>query len=932
MHCFQKLLKCIIIYAAFGLSTSLPAMILPVDLRTEGQVNPLATPASPNLTWRLEAVKESRGLLQSAWRVQVASSADLLEQGKPDLWDSGKVQAKRSPKVRYAGKAPAAGQVCYWKVRSWDMDDKASEWSEVATWEVALISPSDWKGAQWIDDGKDNPTKDEDFYKPDPAPLMRREFTLKKPVAKARLHVAGLGLCYPSINGERLVDNVFDPQWTNFDKRILYRTHDVTSQLMQGANCLGLALGNGWYNPLPMKMWGRRNLREALPVGRPRAIACLIVDYTDGTQEVVKTGPEWLTTEGPTLRNNIYLGEVRDARKALPGWNKPGYDVNDWQKVRLADYPLETLIPLVAPPVRLGEAFPAVAITEPQSGVYIVDFGRNFTGLPEIDFNLPAGTKVNLRFGELLYSDGTLNTMSSVCGQIKPKELEDGTIVENVGGPGAPKIAWQADTYITRGGGETYRPDFTFHSFQYMEITGLTEAPELDDFRAYTMRSDLQTKGQFTSSNELLNRIQEVCRNTFLANVVTVQSDCPHRERFAYGGDIVATSEAYLLNFDMEGFYRKTVRDWADAVLPDGRFTDTAPFVGVDYCGVGWAKTHPLLLEQLHRHYGAEDFIEAQLTAALGWLDAEAARREDGLVVTGLGDHEALSESEWGAKLTTPLFVFASRQVAQLAKLVGRDEDAARAQSYADESQAAWAAEFLDAETGKVDNGSQSKQAFALEFADTPPEMERKLFEQLVEALNAPEDSPRLSTGIYGTRILMNELSKRGRSDLAFQLATRESYPSWGYMLKNGATTLWETWEGGNDRMSFNHPMFGSISAWFFKWLGGIQPAKDAIGFDRIVIRPQVVGDLKWVKSSHKSIRGTIISNWSRDAKSTTYEITIPPNTTATIELAAPSGSRVTEVGKPLNQVEGIKVLPLEKVDTVRMKALSGQYRFMVMN
>lgn len=930
MFRIHKLPTCVVICALFAFSINLSAKMVPVDLRAEGIVNPLATPTSPSLSWRLEATEASRGQVQSAWQVLVASSPEELTQNKADLWDSGKVIAQRSPKVRYAGKALPAGQACYWKVRSWDMDDVATEWSHVATWEVALNSPADWRGAQWIDDGKDNPTNDEDFYKADPAPLMREEFSLSKPIAKARLHVAGLGLCYPSINGERLVDNVFDPQWTNFDKRILYRTHDVTTQLKKGKNCLGLALGNGWYNPLPMKMWGRRNLREALPVGRPRAIACLVVEYTDGTQEVVTTGPEWRTEEGPTIRNNIYLGEVRDARKTLPAWDKPGYDASEWQGVRIADYPLEPLIPLIAPPVRLGEAFAVKSISEPaKNGVYIVDFGRNFTGLPEIDLNLPAGTEINFRYGELLYSDGTLNPMSSVCGQIKRKELEDGTI-RYVGGPGAPEIAWQTDTYIARGGGESYRPDFTFHGFRYMEITGLTRAPKLEDFRGYTMRSDLQTKGQFASSNKLLNQIQEVILNTFLANVVSVQSDCPHRERFAYGGDIVATSEAFLLNFDMAGFYKKTVRDWADAALPDGRLTDTSPFVGVDYCGVGWAKTHPLLLEQLHQYYGAQDFIERQLPIAMRWLDVEAARREEGLVVTGLGDHEALTDGEWGAKVTTPVFVYAAQQVARLARIVGRDKDAARAQSYADASNAAWKSEFLDTETGKVAEGTQSQQTFALGFADTSYETQRKIFEQLVKDLTEPEDSPRLTTGIYGTRILLQELSKNGRSDLAYELATRETYPSWAWMLKNGATTLWETWEGGNDRMSFNHPMFGSISAWFFKWLGGIQPAEDAIGFDRINIRPQVVGDLKWVRSSHESIRGTIVSNWSTDQSGTTYEIIIPVNTFAVVELAAPVGSTATESEKPLNKVEGIKVLPPQSMNTVRMKIGSGNYKFKV--
>ncbi|MFO8027392.1 MAG: family 78 glycoside hydrolase catalytic domain, partial [Opitutales bacterium] len=556
----------VIFCALVSLVLNAAAQMTPVGLQCEGLVDPLATSAQPELSWRLEVEDAERGKIQTAWQVLVASSPELLEQDRSDLWDSGKQDAGRSPKVDYAGKPLAAGQPCYWKVRSWDEDDEVSAWSEPAHWEVGLLTPADWEGARWIDDGKDNPTKDEDFYKPDPAPLLRQEFNLTKPIARARLHVAGLGLCYPSLNGERLVDQVFDPQWTNFDERILYRTHDVTSQLKEGANCLGLELGNGWYNPVPMRMWGRRNLREALPVGRPRAIAYLTVEYTDGSETVIKTDPNWTTAEGPTIRNSIYLGEVHDARKAIPGWNLPTFDDSEWENVRIRDFPLEPLKPLIAPPVRLSEPFPAEKVSSPSEDVYIVDFGRNFTGLPDMLFDVPAGTEITLRFGELLHEDGSLNPMSSVAGQIKRNvELEDGT-VQSIGGPGAPKIAWQKDVYIASGDeNERYRPDFTFHGFRYMEISGLSYKPKAEDFQGLYMRSDLETKGHFASSNERLNEIQETILNTFITNVVTVQSDCPHRERFAYGGDIVATSEAFLMNYDMAGFYAKTVRDWTDA-------------------------------------------------------------------------------------------------------------------------------------------------------------------------------------------------------------------------------------------------------------------------------------------------------------------------------------------------------------------------------
>ena len=291
------------------------------ELRCDGQTSPVGASQSPTLTWRITT--EERNQRQTAWQILVSSSDELLADDKGDLWDSGKTTPNRSPQVRYSGKPLSAGTTCHWKVRCWDAADKPSAWSEPSTFEFAPASPADWQGARWIDDGKPLPEKDEDFYQEDPAPLLRRAFNITKPVTRARLHIAGLGYAYPSLNGARVADHALDPPWTNFDKRVLYRTHDVTKQLAEGANCIGLTLGNGWFNPLPLRMWGGRNIREALPTGRPRAIALLVVDHPDGTQTTVTTDDGWKTAEGPTLRNSVYLGEVRDARKALPGWKIP---------------------------------------------------------------------------------------------------------------------------------------------------------------------------------------------------------------------------------------------------------------------------------------------------------------------------------------------------------------------------------------------------------------------------------------------------------------------------------------------------------------------------------------------------------------------------------------------------------------------------------
>lgn len=898
------------------------AGLAPLDLKAEGQSDPLALAPAPGLSWRIES--DQREVRQSDWQILAASRVELLEEGKADLWNSGKVKGGRSPIVRYTGKDPAPGKPCHWKIRCWTGGGEPSEWSKPAVWERALVTPEEWRGARWIDDGKPTPEKDEDFYLPDPAPLLRHEFKLEKPAVRARLHVAGLGMGLPSLNGVRVGDEPLGVPWTKFDTRVHYSSFDVTDRLSMGTNCLGMALGNGWHNPLPLRFWGHRNIRGSMPVGRPRAIACLIIDHPDGSSTTVVTGPEWKAGTGPTISNNIYLGEVRDARLAVPGWDKAGFDAAAWKPVRVTEDSLAPLQPLEMPPVRAQKPLPAVAVTTPKPGVHIVDFGTNFTGVPEIGMEVPAGTRITLRFGELLHPDGTLNPLTSVAGQIKG--LKKDTKV-SVGGPGAPEIAWQQDVFIAAGGGpERYRPDFTFHAFRYMEVTGLPAAPATASCVGIPMHSDLASAGSFSCSNAMFNRLAEVCRRTFLSNVISVQSDCPHRERFGYGGDIAVTSETFLMNFDMAGFYAKTVRDWADAARPDGRLTDTAPFVGIDYCGVGWAMAHPLLLEQLYIHYGNRSLVEEQFPIALRWLENEAAARKDGLVVKGLGDHEALTKSK-GPAITTPMFVDAARRVGRLAEIIGKKEDAARCQAMADESAAAWAKSFLDPATGKVDAGMQTEQSLALGFGAAPDAARDAVFARLVEAVNG-KDGPALTTGIFGTRFVMEELSNGGRSDLAYALADRKNFPSWGWMLENDATTLWEHWEGSDNTFSHNHPMFGSVSGWFRRWLGGIQVAEDAVGADRILVRPQVVAGLDQVKCSHRTIRGLIESNWTaRDGKQE-FEIVIPPDTTAMIELPFGDGDVLSEGGKPMS--ETAIVVELFSAKTLGMKVGSGRYHFTV--
>jgi len=855
-----------------------------------------------------------RGQEQTAYRILVARSLRTLEAGRGDLWDSGKVESSQSVNVIYAGEKLASGQCCFWKVRVWGKDGASSDWSAVSFWEMGLLKDSDWKG-HWISDGKPLPEKDADFYHDDPAPLFRREFKVSASVKDARLYLSALGYVHTRLNGRAVSDHHLEPLWTLPNKRVFYSVYDVSEELAQGSNCLGVTLGNGWYNPLPLRMWGHVNLRERLPIGRPQFIAQLVIEYTDGSQQVVASDSTWKVAPGPILRNSIYLGETVDARRAVEGWDKPGLDDRTWDAARIAPTPGGRLQVRPLPPIKVTASVKPVRITEPVDGVYIVDMGQNFGGWARFTFNVTQGTQITIRYGELLYENGTLNPMTSVCGQIKRNEPTP---------DGSPPIAWQTDTYIARGNGpETYTPLFTFHAFRYIEITGLPTRPSLDEIAGLRMHSAVKPVGSFSCSNDLFNRIQAMCQWTFLSNLFGVQSDCPHRERFGYGGDSVATSDAFILNYDMANFYAKAARDWHDSALPNGMLTDTAPSVGIQYCGVGWAMAHPHLQVQLYRYYADRRIVEEQYATSKRWLDLVRDQNQDHIVRQGLHDHEALEQEESPAMIT-PLYCESARMLSRLAHILGKEEEAEQYGRLADDIRNVYVDNFLAEGTGVVASGIQSAQAFAL-FLDMLPTDERtaaltSLVRNIIDKHNG-----HLTTGIFGTRYTLDVLSRQGRADVVHDMVNLRSFPGWGYMLEQGATTLWEHWEFNDNTFSHNHPMFGSVSQWFYNWLGGIEPDLDAVGFDKFTFQPQFLDGLDWVRCTYRSIRGPITCDWTRQGNRITLDLHVPVNTSATLVLPATSG--ITENGRLATDARGVEEIS-DQDGVTKFRLGSGQYHF----
>ena len=909
-----------------AVTASRAGSLKPDGLKCEYRVNPLGLDtAQPRLSWLLES--KERGQTQTACQILAAMSPDRLAKGESDLWDSGKVASANSIGVIYGGKPLRSGQRVCWKVRVWDRGDRPSAYSEAAWWENGLLAPTDWR-AVWVARRRAAPLSEQQMFEDDPAPLFRKEFSVEKKISRARVYVSGLGYYELRLNGQRVGDHVLDPGWTTYSKRVLYSTYNVTEQLARGRNALGVMLGNGWFNPLPLRLWGHINPREHLTIGEPRVILQLVVEFADGTSQTIVTDESWKVGPGPILRNSVYLGEVYDARKEQPGWDRAGFEDGSWDRVSAANEPLGPLRAQDAPPIRITRTLKPVKLAEPKPDVFIFDLGQNFAGWPRLHVQGSAGTRVRLRCGELLYPDGTLNGMTAVCGQIKqggPNYRYDGI--------GVPKTAWQEDTYVLKGEGEEiYTPRFTFHGFRYVEVTGFPGKPTLDSIEGLRLNSDVAPAGSFVCSNERFNRIQQMVLWTELSNLFSVQSDCPHREKFGYGGDIVAAGEMAILNFDMARFYRKAAEDLGDAARPNGGFTETAPFVGISDEGlgegsgpVGWGTAQPFLLWRLYQYYGDRRLLEENYELTKHWVELLKSCARENILDNGISDHESLVPKP-RALTGTAFYYFNAKLFSNIARTLGHRAEASEAEALAETIKAAFNRRFLQPGTGRYDKATQACQAFALQMGLVPLEEKDRALDVLLQDIQGPNQG-HLSTGIFGTKFMLQALADLGRADVAYEVVNQPTFPGWGYMLKNGATTLWEHWEFSDNTFSHNHPMFGSVSEWFYKTLAGISPAADAVGFDKIIIRPQPVGELKWVKASYDSVHGKVVSDWSREAGRFRLHTRIPIGAIATVFLPAKNAAQVRESGRSLNRVAGARLLRMENENAV-IAVVAGEYDF----
>ena len=927
---------CIVMTLGFGCSKKKVFDMTITHLRCEYLENPLGIDVvRPRLSWVLETGE--RGQVQTAYRLVVASSMANLDNDVGDLWDSGKVESDQSVNVVYDGKELKSRDRCYWKICAWDRDGIQTEFSEPAKWTMGLLTGDDWKSSWIAMELREDPSKVGELADGPPPPWFRKQFTVEKAVKNATAYVTARGLFELSLNGRRIGRDVFAPEWTDYKKRIHYRTYDVAELLKQGQNAVGAIVGDGWYSGYVgwRKYRGHYGFQNSLLVQ-------LEVEYTDGTTDIITTDKTWKCSDGPIRSSDFMMGEDYDARLEMPGWNKTGFDDNSWQPVVIVEKPEAPLVAQMSEPVQMTENIEPVSISEPKPGVYVFDLGQNIAGWAYIKVKGISGQKVTLRFAERLNPDGTIYT-------------------ENL------RAARCTDTYILKGGGieEEYMPRFTFHGFQYVEVTGFSGEFSTKSVIGCVVHSDTPAAGTFECSNDMVNKLWRNARWGQRGNFISVPTDCPQRdERLGWMGDAQVFIRTATFNMDTAAFYTKWMADVEDAQSPEGAYADYSPRIygkGAEkFEGApAWGDAGIIVPWTMYRVYGDTRIIERHYESMTKWMDflleanPNLIRRNK--VNNNYGDWLSIKADTPKDLLATAYWAYDASLLAEMARVVGRTEDSKKYEKLADDIRRTFRREFvhpdgrvypvegpwkdstsMDASgTDRVEDRGETQTGYllALHMNMLPNELRLKAAEYLVD--NIHDLDWHLSTGFVGCGYVTPVLTEMGYDDVAYRLLLNDTFPSWGYSIKQGATTIWERWDGWTEekgfqdpRMnSFNHYSFGSIVEWMYRYMAGIQLHPDVPGYKRFIVRPYPGGGMDHVNAVYQSIHGTIISEWRWIGKKFTLTVSVPVNTTAEVFVPADEGTEVEEGAVKRRKMVGVKFLRRENGRSV-FEVGSGSYYF----
>jgi len=886
------------------------------DLRCEYKVDPLGIDRTkPRLSWIMLCAQ--RAQTQTAYQILVASSPERLAAQQGDLWDSAKQITDQSMHVVYAGKALQSNQTCYWKLRVWDKQGRASAWSEPARWTMALCAASDWQ-AQWVRRPASSPSDE-----PEGLPLFRKAFACRSGVKRALAHVCGLGHYELFLNGQKVGKRFLDPAWSVYEKTVYYTTYDVTDQLRAGANAWGVMLGKGFYNTV-----GDRRVHG---VNAQRPLGLILqahIQYANGDEQLISSDSSWRVTSGPITHSAILGGSDYDARRLPASWCLADFDDSAWAASELYAGPPGRLTSTVGPPMQVLDRFRALRIDQPQPGVYVYDFAQNASAVPSI--------RVQGRAGQVL----RLTPAEQRFGQDRNTNNGKGRV--NQAGVGKPNY-WQYT--LGSAAEEQWMPQFTYGSFQYLELTGAVPLgqpnpeglPVVHDLRSVHVRNTCAEKGSFACSDPLFNDIDRLIDWAVRSNMGHVLTDCPHREKLGWLEVSYLMGPAIARRYDLSSFYAKKCQDIRDSQDPNGLIYTVAPnyprFQGGFRYTPEWGAAGVVLPWQIYRWYGDRRALAESYASMKGFVDYMHESAQDLIPRAGLGDwYDYGHGKSMGPSRFTPVeltamatFYRCSQIVSRAAALLGHDEDQHQYQTLAQRIKQKFNATYFNGRDAYQHQDSpQTANAMALALGMVDQAHQSAVLERLV--MDIRKRGNQQTAGDVGFFYLLEALGQHGRSDVIYDLARRRVEGSYGYILDRGWTSMPEAWNA-HASASMNHCMLGHIQLWFYKYVLGIRQAPDSVGLKAFVVEPCLVGDLSWARGHYDSMYGRIMVQWQCREDRLVLNVTVPPNCEATVSVPTLDHESVLESGQPISARAELQFLGWEE-GRARYRVPSGQYCF----
>lgn len=894
------------------------------NLRCEYRTDPLGIATTePHFSWELASTAQN--VLQTTYHILVADDPTLLQKGVGNVWDSQQVNSGSSIQIAYAGIPLLSAKKYYWRVRVSDNKGHSPVWSDIAQWQMGLLNKADWKGANWIGyqampdsmkilPGLSVPGAKKHSPGADVLPILRKSFRVSKPVRSATMFISGLGHFEMNLNGSKVGDHFLDGGWVNYQKEAQYVSFDLTGMLKGGENVIGVLLGNGFYfTP------SGRYRKLTVAYGYPKMICRLLINYKDGTSENVVSNTSWKTTAGPITFSATYGGEDYDATKEQTGWDMPGFNDQSWKSAITVDGPPQ-LNPQSQQPLKIFDAFEPVKTTQPKPGTWVYDLGQNASGIPQITVKGKKGDSITIVPCELLDKDGLATQ-------------------KNTGVPGKYAYGhWY--TYILKGDGvETWQPRFCYYGFRYLQVTGgvpQKEAnpnglPQLIAVKGLHTRNAADKVGEFTCSNELFRKTNALIDWSIKSNMASVLTDCPHREKLGWLEEDHLMGNSLQYNYNLASLFKKIINDMREAQTPDGLIPEIAPEFTVFGDGFRdspeWGSSSVLLPWYVYQWYGDRQVLADSYSMMQRYMAYLDKLSNNHILSEGLGDwydlgpkHPGVSQLTSKGVTATAIFYYDLTTLSKIAIVLNKTAEANSYARLASQVRIAFNNKFFNKETKQYDTGSQTANAIAVYMKLVEPEYKAAVVDNIVKELRARNNS--LTAGDIGYRYLLKVLDDEGRSDVIFDMNNRSDVPGYGFQLAKGATSLTESWQA-LPSVSNNHFMLGHIMEWFYAGLAGIRPADDAIAYNKIIIRPEPVGDITSAKASYHSSYGVIISDWKKQDNVFDLMVEIPANTTAVVYLPAKASTQITENDKPLTGLKNENGKTLVSIG-------SGAYHFKV--